>query len=251
MELTGEIVDIIYQNEVNSYTIANLETEDEEKLDINIVNEKNKDVIVRVDGDYLYYALSLEKGINIINMKDGTKNKIDTDMYMLNFDVTNGKIYYKNNVYSQNCLYCLIVNNISNDLKIISERIDATKYNNDYILYKTSSKYFLYNMKDDTKEEIHYSFLPHIYKDTAYGIDLSNLVDLKTNEKIYEFKFEDGEELIDFSMINKTKLIALIRSNIGTKYYIYDLEKNTREEYTENRFYRTDHTIGFEFVYVE
>lgn len=29
MELTGEIVDIIYQNEVNSYTIANLETEAE------------------------------------------------------------------------------------------------------------------------------------------------------------------------------------------------------------------------------
>ena len=29
MELVGEIVDIIYQNEVNSYTIANLETETE------------------------------------------------------------------------------------------------------------------------------------------------------------------------------------------------------------------------------
>ena len=29
-------------------------------------------------------------------------------------------------------------------------------------------------------------------------------------------------------MINKTKLIALIKSNTGIKYYIYDLEKNTR-----------------------
>ena len=29
MELKGEIVDVIYKNEINSYTIANLETENE------------------------------------------------------------------------------------------------------------------------------------------------------------------------------------------------------------------------------
>ena len=31
MEITGEIVDIRYRNEVNSYTVAEFETDEEEK----------------------------------------------------------------------------------------------------------------------------------------------------------------------------------------------------------------------------
>ena len=53
MELTGEIEDIIYQNEVNSYTIAVLETENEETTIVGYLPFVSKGDTIKVIGNYV------------------------------------------------------------------------------------------------------------------------------------------------------------------------------------------------------
>ena len=53
MELTGEVEDIIYQNEVNSYTIARFETEDEETTIVGYLPFVSKGDSLEVIGNYV------------------------------------------------------------------------------------------------------------------------------------------------------------------------------------------------------
>ena len=53
MELEGEIEDIIYQNEINSYTIARLETADEEITIVGYLPFVSKGDTIKVTGNYV------------------------------------------------------------------------------------------------------------------------------------------------------------------------------------------------------
>ncbi|MFR7666311.1 MAG: hypothetical protein ACLU2J_03190 [Clostridia bacterium] len=74
MQLEGQVIDIIYKNDINSYTVATFETSEQEETTIvgylPFVNEGDN---LKITGDIVKHQI-MENSLKLLHLKDYANN---------------------------------------------------------------------------------------------------------------------------------------------------------------------------------
>ena len=196
---------------------VNLDTLESEWID-----EFNDVSYLSIYNNTIFYRSS--NGGNIYSASlDGKNQKLVVEYTINEFQIYNGFIYYidatTNNLFKKN-----IRNNDENPIKITNNKISNFYINNENLVYSSSNKLFVYDLYNNTSEEL----VDNVTSNFIYE-----------NNKLY-FYSASNKSIIELDLISKQKNII---SELTNDIY--------RLQYYDNYLFYYDSTGKYQYITIQ